>query len=65
MRQVRGLGDAVHLVAQPVAVAVDHLAGTNLRNCAGCIGKGGRRDRWNKAVPFRRPPQQGADGDNR
>jgi len=55
-----GLGDAVALVAQPIARTIDAVAGTNIAQCGGCTGAGGRKDRWNQAVPdvlrpFNRP----------
>jgi hypothetical protein len=31
-----GLGDLVAAVAQPIARAVDRVAGTNLKGCQGC-----------------------------
>jgi len=31
-----GLGDMVHAVAQPIAKAIDHVAGTNIQGCGGC-----------------------------
>ena len=40
-----GLGDVVHLVAAPVAKAIDKVAGTNLQNCSGCNR---RRETLNK-----------------
>ncbi len=46
-----GLGDAVAAVAQPVAKAIDLVLGTDLQNCIGCIGAGGRKDTLNKIVP--------------
>lgn len=39
-----GLGDAVALVAQPIARAVDAVAGTDLKNCVRCNQR--QRD-WN------------------
>ena len=51
---MRGLGDAVHAVANPVVRVIDAVAGTDIQHCAGCVGKGGRRERWNEAVPFNR-----------
>jgi len=46
---MRGLGDAVSLVAQPVATAIDAIAGTSLKTCGGCQ----RRREWlNDKVPF-------------
>ena len=41
----RGLGDAVHAVLKPLAVAVDKVAGTDLKNCGGCKR---RREALNK-----------------
>ena len=43
-----GLGDAVALVAQPIAKAIDAVAGTNLKECGGCAK---RRAALN-ALPF-------------
>ena len=54
IRRMRGLGDAVHAVANPIARAIDAVAGTDIQHCKGCVGDGGRRDRLNKAVPFNR-----------
>jgi len=31
-----GLGDLVHAVAQPIAKAIDNIAGTNIQGCGGC-----------------------------
>jgi hypothetical protein len=31
-----GLGDAVHTLAQPIARAIDLVAGTNIRGCGSC-----------------------------
>lgn len=47
-RKPFGLGDAVALVARPVARAIDAAAGTNLVACAGCAK---RREALNRAVP--------------
>lgn len=33
---IRGLGDVVHMVFNPIAQVVDSLAGTNLQGCGGC-----------------------------
>lgn len=46
-----GAGTAFSYVAQPVARGVDAVFGTNLRNCGGCVGPGGRKERWDRAVP--------------
>lgn len=31
-----GLGDMVHAVAQPIAKAIDRVAGTNIQGCGAC-----------------------------
>tara|TARA_R110000803_G_scaffold208404_2_gene277042 strand:- start:37 stop:234 length:198 start_codon:yes stop_codon:yes gene_type:complete len=36
IRRRRGLGDVVHAVAQPIAKAIDKVAGTNIQRCGGC-----------------------------
>jgi hypothetical protein len=46
---LRGLGDLVALVAQPIAQAIDRAVGTDLANCGGCKG---RQKALNGAVPF-------------
>lgn len=33
---IRGLGDVVHMVVNPVAKVIDSIAGTNLEGCGGC-----------------------------
>lgn len=43
-----GLGDLVAKVAQPLARAIDRVAGTNVAGCGGCKG---RKDKLNAAVP--------------
>ncbi|WP_414664910.1 hypothetical protein [Horticoccus sp. 23ND18S-11] len=43
-----GLGDAVAMMAQPITAAVDFVAGTDLKNCAGC---GQRQAYLNNVVP--------------
>lgn len=48
-RKLRGLGDVVYLVAHPIAVAVDKVAGTKLQTCGGCAK---RREKWNQKVPL-------------
>lgn len=47
---IRGLGDVVHAVAQPIAKAIDAVAKTNISKCGGCQK---RRDKLNQIVPFR------------
>jgi len=55
---MRGLGDAVALVAEPIARASDKMLGTQLVGCGGCKK---RREALNRAVPFvnQSPPPQG------
>ena len=48
MRRRVGLGDAVQTVLKPFVMAVDAVAGTNLKNCKSCHGKGGRKEKLNK-----------------
>lgn len=59
-RNIRGLGDVVALVAQPVAKVIDRVAGTSIQSCQGCAA---RRQALNNAVPFHQadtqPPQVG------
>jgi hypothetical protein len=33
---IRGLGDAIHVVLNPIAKVIDNVAGTNLQGCGGC-----------------------------
>jgi len=47
--KLRGLGDVVAIVAQPVAMAIDAVAGTDLANCGGCQA---RQEALNKAFPM-------------
>jgi hypothetical protein len=59
VRPVRGLGDAVAVVAEPIARVSDRLLGTHLVGCGGCKK---RREALNRAVPFVNrptPPPQG------
>ena len=41
-RNLRGAGDIVHALAHPVAVVIDAVFGTNVKNCQGCQ----RRRAW-------------------
>ena len=44
-----GLGDIVARIAQPIARAIDSVAGTSFRKCGGCA----KRKAWlNKKVPL-------------
>lgn len=46
-----GLGDAAERLIKPAVRIIDKVAGTDLANCQGCTGPGGRKDRLNAAVP--------------
>ena len=46
---MRGAGDIVAAVAQPVVRMIDGAFGTDLANCSGCKD---RRDWLNKKLPF-------------
>jgi len=52
-RKYRGLGDLVAAVAQPIARAVDRVAGTDIKHCPGCAKRQGA---LNRAVPFAAHP---------
>jgi hypothetical protein len=47
---MRGLGDLVAKVAQPIAGAIDAVFGTSIKGCGGCAE---RQETLNKAIPFR------------
>ena len=47
--KLTGLGDAVALVAKPIAKGIDAVLGTSLQDCGGCAA---RQQRLNAAVPF-------------
>ena len=49
--KIRGAGDVVHALAQPIARAVDAVAGTNLTNCGGCAQ---RRETLNQIIPMKK-----------
>ena len=48
-KQFSGLGDAVAAVANPIAKAIDAVAGTQIQGCASCAG---RQSAWNELLPF-------------
>ena len=48
-RKYRGLGDAVAAVAQPIARAIDRIAGTDIQHCSGCQR---RQQKMNSILPF-------------
>ena len=47
-RKYRGLGDVVAAVAQPIARAIDAVAGTDIQHCRGCAA---RREKLNARFP--------------
>lgn len=47
---MRGLGDLVYKVANPIAHVIDKVTGTHIQGCGGCAK---RREKWNQAVPFK------------
>jgi hypothetical protein len=48
-RPITGLGDAVALVAQPIAAGIDAVFRTDLQNCSACDQ---RKQDWNRKFPF-------------
>lgn len=53
--RARGLGDLVAAVAQPIAKAIDAMAGTDIKNCGGCAK---RRDVLNRLLPLPPAPEK-------
>ena len=49
--ELRGLGDAVALLAQPIARVIDSVLGTNVQGCGGCKA---RKAALNQALPFKK-----------
>jgi hypothetical protein len=50
-----GLGDAVAMVAQPIARTIDRVVGTAIAKCGGCAK---RQEALNRLVPDIRQPLQ-------
>jgi lauroyl/myristoyl acyltransferase len=48
-QKLRGLGDVVAAVAQPIAKTIDFVAKTNLQNCSSCKA---RQEKLNKIAPL-------------
>jgi hypothetical protein len=48
-RPMRGAGDAVAVVAQPIAGLIDKVFKTNVKHCGGCAK---RREMLNELMPF-------------
>ncbi len=53
VKPVKGLGDLIYKVANPIAKAIDSVAGTNVQSCGGCAK---RREKLNQLVPFANQP---------
>lgn len=51
--EMKGLGDAVAKVAQPIAGAIDKVFKTNVKGCSACAK---RRDMLNQLLPFNYKP---------
>jgi hypothetical protein len=52
--RLRGLGDIVAAVAEPLAAASDKILKTKIKGCSGCAK---RREMLNHLIPFgQRPP---------
>jgi lauroyl/myristoyl acyltransferase len=47
--RMRGLGDVVAAIANPIAKAADAVLKTNITGCGAC---GKRQDKLNKLMPF-------------
>ena len=48
-KRIRGAGDLVAKVAQPIAKVIDKIFKTNVRNCGGCKK---RQDKLNELLPI-------------
>ena len=53
VKPVKGLGDLIYKVANPIAKAIDSVAGTNVQGCGGCAK---RREKLNQLMPFANQP---------
>jgi hypothetical protein len=45
---IEGFGDLVEKVAKPIAKVIDHIAGTKIEQCGGCLK---RKEYLNKKFP--------------
>ena len=50
IKKPNGLGDHVERIAQPIARAIDKVAGTNIQGCGACQK---RKEALNKAFPLK------------
>ena len=60
IRQITGLGDVVAMIANPIALGIDAMLGTQISNCGGCRK---RQDALNRAMPLisKATPQMSLD----
>lgn len=49
-KRMKGFGDMVAKAAQPIAKAIDKVAGTNIQNCQPCKK---RQETLNQVLPFK------------
>lgn len=47
--RMKGMGDLVAKVAQPIAKGLDRIFGTNIQGCGGCKK---RQEKLNELIPF-------------
>jgi hypothetical protein len=59
---IRGLGDIVHLAAQPIARILDHHLRTDIQHCAACAK---RRQTLNHLLPFHSSPSPSSSSTDR
>ena len=48
-RKLKGLGDVIELLAEPIAKGLDAVFKTNIQGCGACQN---RKDKLNEMVPF-------------
>ncbi len=48
-KSVKGVGDIVAKLAQPIARSIDRVLGTDIEHCGGCQR---RKEKLNKLMPF-------------
>ena len=51
-----GLGDLVAAIAQPIARAIDNVAGTDLQHCQACAQRKGWLNALTKSAAVAEPP---------
>lgn len=47
--KIKGLGDVIALITQPIAKTIDAVAGTHISTCGGCAK---RQQSLNEILPF-------------